>query len=181
MKRLAYVPLLLLCLGLNVWYGLPFLFPDLDYGGWALWVLVLLYLCSAASFIVLARNPDGGYALMALALAAKVLLIPWFAVNFLFGVLLFLGGFILPLNWFGLPGVVLADLLMLILTSLYGSVGIYRFFSRHRMRYAPLWIALEWLYVLDLVSAIVAFVLASQQIKREKTFNQADLSKRSVR
>jgi hypothetical protein len=181
MKRLAYVPLLLLSLGLNLWYGLPFLIPDLDYGGWDLRVLVLLYVCSAASLMVLARNPDGGYALMALALAAKVLLIPWFAVNFLFGVLLFFGGFIMPLNWFGLPGVVLADLLMLVLTSLYGSIGIYRFFSRHRMRYAPLWIALEWLYVFDLVSAVAAFVLASQQKKREKAANQADLSKRSVR
>lgn len=103
-----------------------------------------------------------------MAMIGKILLIPWFGVNAFWIMILFLSGIVLPLNWLGLPVILVIDGLILAITSLYSSVGIYSFYRKHQMSNRTLLIVLQWIFIVDVVSSIVAFIQSNKKVKHLK-------------
>ena len=165
LSRLSFI---LLIISVDSMYVLPFLFEDFPLD-WLIQIIIpILYVLSVISLFLIKKEIDGDHTLIKMAMIGKVALIPWFCVNALWITLLFLSGIILPLNWLGLPVILVIDGLILAITSLYSSVGIYSFYRKHQMSYRTLLIVLQWIFIADVVSSIVAFIQSNKKVKLQK-------------
>ena len=165
LSRLFFI---LLIISVDSMYVLPFLFEDFPLD-WLIQIIIpILYVLSVISLFLIKKETDGDHTLIKMAMIGKVALIPWFCVNAFWITLLFLSGIILPLNWLGLPVILVIDGLILAITSLYSSVGIYSFYRKHQMSYRTLLIVLQWIFIMDVVSSIVAFIQSNKKVKLQK-------------
>ena len=159
LSRLSFI---LLIISVDSMYVLPFLFGDFPLD-WLIQIIIpILYVLSVISLFLIKKEIDGDHTLIKMAMIGKVALIPWFCVNAFWITLL------LPLNWLGLPVILVIDGLILAITSLYSSVGIYSFYRKHQMSYRTLLIVLQWIFIMDVVSSIVAFIQSNKKVKLQK-------------
>lgn len=98
-------------------------------------------------------------------MVGKIALIPWFGFNAFLAMVLFLGGIIIPINWFGLPVLLIMNLLMLMITSLHSILGINSFYKKNHMPLKRLLIVMQCFFVTDVFGVIIAFI----QCKRKYT------------
>lgn len=127
MKRIPFI-LLIFCV--DSMYVLPFSLPDFLID-WLIEIIIpILYFTSFISLFLIKKEPYGDYSLIKISMIGKIALIPWFSFNAFFATILFLGGIIIPINWFGLPVILVMNLLMLTITSLYSSLGINSFYKK---------------------------------------------------
>lgn len=159
---------ILMIISVDSMYILPFLFSDFPMN-WLIQIIIpILYVLSVISLFLIKKEIDGDHTLIKMAMIGKVALIPWFCVNAFWITLLFLSGIILPLNWLGLPVILVIDGLILAITSLYSSVGIYSFYRKHQMSYRTLLIVLQWIFIADVISSVVAFIQSNKKAKLQK-------------
>lgn len=159
---------ILMIISVDSMYILPFLFSDFPMN-WLIEIIIpILYVLSLIGIFFIKKESNGDYSLIKMAMIGKILLIPWFGVNAFWIMILFLSGIVLPLNWLGLPVILVIDGLILAITSLYSSVGIYSFYRKHQMSYRTLLIVLQWIFIVDVVSSIVAFIQSNKRVKHQK-------------
>lgn len=160
MKRIPFI-LLIICAN---FIFIPNM-PDFITENWLFKIMPILLVASFISLFFIRRENNGDYSLIKMAFVGKIALIPWFVFIGFFSIVLFLGGFVIPLNWIPLPVLFILDLLMLAITSLYASFGISAFYKRNRMPLKILLIVLQWFFVMDVISIIVAFLQSRHKHK----------------
>lgn len=159
------IPFFLLVFCIDLMYVLPASLYDFSINCLIKIIIPILYFLSFISLFLIKKEPYGDYSLIKMAMIGKIVLIPWFVLNAIYTIATFLGGIMVPVIWFALPIIFIMDLLVLLITSLYASLGIYSFYKKNQMPFKRLLIVLEWIFVADVLGTIVAFV----QCKRKYT------------
>lgn len=160
LKRIPFI-LLILCPNLIFIPNLP----DVIAENWLFKIIPILWVASFISLFFIRTEKNGDYTLIKMAFIGKIVLIPWFAFMGISAFVLFLGGFVIPINWLPLPVFFLLDLFMLAITSFYASFGIYGFYPRNQMPLKILLIVLQWFFVADVISSSIAFMQSKRKNK----------------
>lgn len=129
------------------------------------YIMLILWVISFVSLFFIRKEQNGDYSLIKMAFWGKLALIPWFILIGISILVLFLGGVVIPINWIVLPVFFILDFFMLAITSLYASFGISAFYRRNQMPFKIILIVLQWFFVIDVISIIVAFTQSKHKHK----------------
>lgn len=165
-KRIPFLALIA-CVALQ--YGLLIILPD--NAGTILTdeITPVLYIISFVCLFFIRGEENGDYSLIKLSLIGKIALIPWFGLSAFFATILLWGGFIIPINWFGLPVLFIMNLLMLAITSLYSILGIQSFYKKNQMPLKNILIVSQCFFVVDVIGIVAAFMQSKKRcVKKTK-------------
>lgn len=136
------------------------------------WITVVLYFVNFIYPFFLRKKDSTGKELLFISMIAKILLIPIFVLNFIVA----MGSFVIPipiLFIFIVPIMFLLDVLLLILTSIYGINGLVVAYKAKKISTASLviHIVLHIFFCFDVISAIYIFIkikLKERKLKKQE-------------
>ena len=158
MKRVKFLPFWGMVVCAYVFYLVP-----TKYFSWYLYLVSSMFLLLLFCLPLIAKDNDGGYTLIKMAAVAKLVLIPWYGINFLSAVWLMLSSLVIPIGLFGLPVVAVINIVMLFVTSLYMVAGIHVFCKSGVLPGKVALICMQLIFVADVIGGVVAWLVASRQ------------------
>ncbi len=102
---------------------------------------------------------------MQVATIAKTVLIPWYIFNYVLGIWGFLATIGFPLFITVTLAVIHLDIAILIITSLYSTIGIISYHRERRMKGGVLLALSQWVFCVDVVVLLVVYMVARRERK----------------
>ena len=161
MKFLKSIPLIFVIVCLYVFFipGVESTFYN--YLAGSIYILSFVYL-----FIMMKFETTGDFFLLA-SMISKLALIPYYILSFCAGVFTAFTGLIMPLNLFGVIGIIIIDLILFILTSAYGITGVIK--SQRITKFEKIiYSILLCIYCGDVIAILIAFC-RNQSVQQNKT------------
>ncbi len=131
----------------------------------SLQILLILAALNILALFMLRKIEEYGYHLLKLALFCKLVLIPLYLILFLLGVGGIIGMVAFPFSFVITFAVIVIDIILLVLPSLYSTVGIISFYRKHGLKSGGFLAVTQWIYVIDIFALLILFFLMRNKLK----------------